>query len=396
MTAGSASGLLASAWPADRASLAGGLLVGLLAAWLLACAHWTDRPCIRDTDVAVCPAEPERAVTGLLAVQAEASGGVCVWQLNERLLALGLYTPAQVCAAIHARRRWALGGHLQAMERLLNTGVPAHSRLDAWNPFRRRAWTIPDAVAPATHERFAMLGPLGPRCAAPLEEYGVGLDVKRVCGLSQMARSAVVAGEAAQAAETKAAETKGKTMAAGAAPGACVVLSVGSFNEYSFELDVARRTACRIVTLDCTVEPVVPAELVGRLEFLRKCLGPESKVEGGLDFISWPDLVARLGVGRFAHVKMDIEGYEWPVVTAMVQTLRAEQLPEQLSLELHYQAGTNAALGWGRRMRSAGELALLVEMLVWGGGYLVVDRNDNPVCPRCTEILLARLFHPAP
>ena len=25
------------------------------------------------------------------------------------------------------------------------------------------------------------------------------------------------------------------------------------------------------------------------------------------------------------------------------------------------------------------------------GGYYLVDRNDNPFCPLCTEVLLARL-----
>ena len=62
------------------------------------------------------------------------------------------------------------------------------------------------------------------------------------------------------------------------------------------------------------------------------------------------------------------------------------QLPEQISLELHY--GTSMQeLPWFGRFKSAGEVALWMDQLWRVGRYLLVDRRDG-ICPHCTELLL--------
>jgi hypothetical protein len=97
------------------------------------------------------------------------------------------------------------------------------------------------------HERFDLLGPVGPRCA-DMEAFGQAsrsgdLQGKRACGLSW-------------------------------ARPPCTVLSIGSNNQWGFERAVVARTECRVVTFDCTLGPSVgvPADLTSRVALRRVCM----------------------------------------------------------------------------------------------------------------------------
>ena len=57
---------------------------------------------------------------------------------------------------------------------------------------------------------------------------------------------------------------------------ACVVYSLGSRLDYSFEEDILKRTPCQVVTFDCTVDG---ASVHPRHTFVKKCLGTASAMK---------------------------------------------------------------------------------------------------------------------
>lgn len=169
---------------------------------------------------------------------------------------------------------------------------------------RRRAWqqqlgnqTLSTACNAAPHggARFDLMGPVGPACL-DMERYGLGDGEKRACGLAARGNHLNNAGTSSAA---------GVDRRLG-----CTVLSVGSRNEWSFEQAVAAQTPCDIVTIDCTITPRIPPALQDRVRFLSLCLGTRSQRLGDREFVSWGDLLRRVGVSSFAHVKLDIEGSE--------------------------------------------------------------------------------------
>lgn len=213
-----------------------------------------------------------------------------------------------------------------------------------------------------THLRYHMLGPIGPVCPTRLETYGKGDGEKRACGLSAQRPP-------------------------------CVVISIGSNGEWEFEEDVVGRTRCTVHTFDCTVpaSTAPPSSIRERVRFHRQCIGATSRnVSGVGEFLAWPALLARIGASvPPSYLKLDIEGFEFDVLGAMLATAPS-LLPQQIGLEIHYKTRFRE-LPWFGRYKSAGEVGLFMDMLYRRGGYHLTDRNDNPFCKHCTEVVLARV-----
>ena len=186
----------------------------------------------------------------------------------------------------------------------------------------------------------------------------------------------------------------------------CAVYSVGSNNDYAFELAIAKATHCHIHTFDCNVIPRVPQALRKRVTFHRWCLGEHdyelsnrgievnSHNGGGHGgtavFRTWETTLRTLGHKRVDLLKMDIEGYEWDVLNAMMQS--SYPLPFQITIELHLNALWNSAnLWWAGRKMTAGEVALWARRF-YDLGYRVVHRSDNPRWPQCAEFALVRFL----
>ena len=82
-------------------------------------------------------------------------------------------------------------------------------------------------------------------------------------------------------------------------------------------------------------------------------------------------VMAELGHARVALLKMDIEDGEHTALPAFLRDA-AGALPSQISLELHWQAPGIEPLAVVRDLVRA--------------GYVLVSREDNPLCHRCTEL----------
>jgi len=158
------------------------------------------------------------------------------------------------------------------------------------------------------------IGPVGPACTN-LESFG---DVRkadgeyRVCGLSRVRPP-------------------------------CTIVSLGSREEWSFELDAAARTPCDIHTFDCTLRrgAAPPPELRNRTTLHPLCVGLREYTHPrtGWRYVPWASLVQQTLnlTAPPALLKMDIEGFEWEVLPALLLEDAASALlvPQQIAMEIH-------------------------------------------------------------
>lgn len=207
-------------------------------------------------------------------------------------------------------------------------------------------------------DRFKAMGPVI-QCPAPIfESFGKGDGEKRICGSMKDDN--------------------------------CVVMSIGSHNEWDFEEAViAKYPNCRIHTLDCYVDGHVPEAIKNQVTFHPICLGVENQVIAGHRFMTWLSVVKELGLTKApTAMKMDIEGFEWTSIPAIIKS--NVHVPESFSFELHYDTSINEVT-WKGRQRTDPEIGLFMELL-YTLGYVLVDRHDNELCGSCSEIVTAKLL----
>lgn len=109
-------------------------------------------------------------------------------------------------------------------------------------------------------------------------------------------------------------------------------------------------------------------------------------VGNNLTFISYRHALALVGLRNRApeYVKMDIEGFEWTVLSQLVRSPLL--MPRQLALEVHLTTHMRQ-LPWAGRFKSPAE-AVALGLQLSRAGYHIVSREDSPVCHWCTEMLL--------
>ena len=93
---------------------------------------------------------------------------------------------------------------------------------------------------------------------------------------------------------------------------------------------------------------------------------------------------------RIAALKADIEGWEWAVVDQVLGSA-ATSLPRQIAIELHLRTHPwRNVTGFNGAGLLRGDSGYILER----AGYALVDRNDNPWCPHCSEVLFVRFYSP--
>lgn len=218
-----------------------------------------------------------------------------------------------------------------------------YSRSDTWS----KKWTPFDAMGPVI------------QCPAQIfESFGKGDGEKHICGSMK--------------------------------DDDCVVISIGSHNEWDFELAlIAKYPHCKVHTFDCYVRAMVPASIRSQVTFHPVCAGPQDKVDGGKQFMSWGSIVKKIGLQKPpTAMKMDIEGFEWTVIPAIIKS--NVMVPESFSFELHYDTSIQE-VPWKGRLKSSPEIGLFMELL-YSLGYALVDRHDNVRCISCSEIVTAKVL----
>ena len=175
----------------------------------------------------------------------------------------------------------------------------------------------------------------------------------------------------------------------------CVVYSLGSDGDFSFETAMLAASPCTTHTLDCTLSNArTPVNLPPRSAFHPLCLGDDDSATSR--FRSLRSIMGQLGHASVDVLKVDIEGFEYRLVEGLFRTFLEEgdvaKLPWQLLMEQHYLTHTEVAWGKGKDPGlSSGDMAVLWMNLA-DMGYVLVHREDQGACGFCTELTALRVF----
>lgn len=224
----------------------------------------------------------------------------------------------------------------------------------------------PLPVRPRAPQRAHLdaMGPVRPTCC-DLRGFGIGDGEKIMC-----------ANAASFPARTE-----------DSAP-ACWVLSLGCGGRFDFEEAIIARTHCKVHTFDCTKDFKVPRSVREHVTLHKKCVGQrgDDQLKGFLGWNEMLDLVRNVtpGLPRMpAVVKMDVEGWEVPLLDELVET--GAQLPEQIAMEIHNGAGTKYGRSFPNKEDTRAWFAKMEE-----AGYRLVHRADNPYCQKCSEVTIVQ------
>lgn len=189
----------------------------------------------------------------------------------------------------------------------------------------------------------------------------------------------------------------------------CWVLSIGCRGRFDFEEDVVKKTKCDVHIFDCTGTWRIPDSMKGRATLSRICIGKPNQVASGFKFETLAQLIARASkLSGFeepmlpALLKMDVEGFEMPVLRDIVAHTPDKWLPEQMAIEIHL--GTVFPVGPPYEHDPISNRTYLPDSTVMdmfgnlsNRGYELVHRADNPFCWGCSEItMLHRSGMPMP
>ena len=171
----------------------------------------------------------------------------------------------------------------------------------------------------------------------------------------------------------------------------CIIYSLGSNNQFDFEVAIVRQTQCQVFTFDCTSSP--PLQKIPRVKFYKFCLGERDEETERGEYRSFASLLA-INSHEAVHVlKMDIEGAEYSVFKALLtptpqhllvagQSAFDPRLPYQISFETHYY---HLSVGFALQ-----QVAALRQL--WYAGYRFTSMELNEQCPSCTEWTVMRVY----
>jgi len=190
----------------------------------------------------------------------------------------------------------------------------------------------------------------------------------------------------------------------------CDMMSIGSNDQWGFESKVTGETKCRTHTFDCTLPGTGPKRKpnTDRVQFYPYCIAAQDDVEEDVDdtitentdkkkkqqrkFLSYASMWKMTGMKHPPRLlKMDVEGFEYDVLTSMMGQNDNNILPEQINVELHY-ATRMYDLPWMLRSRQASEISMLVGHMYLQGGYMPVSYNWDPGCASCVEVSFVKVL----
>jgi hypothetical protein len=180
----------------------------------------------------------------------------------------------------------------------------------------------------------------------------------------------------------------------------CLVFSIGSFNDYSFEDTVLQQTPCQVHTFDCTVEGHSVDN--SRHVYHKQCIGSNAQAAADDRFVTISQAVSNVGASKLHLLKMDIEAFEWDVISGWRES--DTFLPDQISFELHrsdvspsewplyinkVRSKDSDPLHWqGAHAMSVAHTSLLFMHLA-NLGYGLVAKEANGEC--CSEFTVLRV-----
>eukprot|EP00878_Enallax_costatus_P019727 GHUV01020820.1.p1 GENE.GHUV01020820.1~~GHUV01020820.1.p1 ORF type:complete len:260 (+),score=54.85 GHUV01020820.1:230-1009(+) len=146
----------------------------------------------------------------------------------------------------------------------------------------------------------------------------------------------------------------------------CIIYSLGSNGDYSFEQDALNNTKCEVHTFDCTYDGTsIDPE---RHKYHKTCVG-----RAGPLFKTWEQITHELGHKVIDVAKIDIEGHEPSVLAELRHDM---PLPRQVVIEIHMHPVEGPTALAAPSARTPAQVALMF-MHMASIGYGVVGEEDN-------------------
>jgi hypothetical protein len=176
----------------------------------------------------------------------------------------------------------------------------------------------------------------------------------------------------------------------------CLIVSLGSNNQWDFEVNAFEQLPCKIVTFDCTSTDSMPERIRSRTTFYKICIGQKDEVTGLGQYMTWQSMLRH--IGHEAHpaiLKIDIEGYEYGVIPAILSAPDAQQ-PQQILMEIHAETYDSKTLHlpgitWQDRVKTPSELVEFYRE-IYGAGYRFTYIDHDTVCNACREVVAVKIY----
>lgn len=129
----------------------------------------------------------------------------------------------------------------------------------------------------------------------------------------------------------------------------CVVYSIGSNGDSSFEEEMLRRASCQVHTFDPFIEEGVKEKIrrTPGIQFHDWGTSHETaQTDEGVQMKSIQDTMRDLQHDWIDVLKVDIEGKEWDVLLSLLQYSGPGIHATQLLIELHFPAASSEILIW--------------------------------------------------
>eukprot|EP00747_Dinoflagellata_sp_TGD_P070655 gnl/TRDRNA2_/TRDRNA2_156698_c0_seq4.p1 gnl/TRDRNA2_/TRDRNA2_156698_c0~~gnl/TRDRNA2_/TRDRNA2_156698_c0_seq4.p1 ORF type:complete len:334 (+),score=67.53 gnl/TRDRNA2_/TRDRNA2_156698_c0_seq4:85-1086(+) len=176
----------------------------------------------------------------------------------------------------------------------------------------------------------------------------------------------------------------------------CLVYGIGIAHDSRFEQQMAQ-SGCEVHAFDCTVDPNSKSVANKNFTFHPWCIGQRGNTsvknnnyfkgdEHKFQFRSLAETMKWLNHGQVDLLKFDIEGFEWQLFATEI--LPSQNLPEQLSFELHTQQANPRFVPMDN-VKSKDFVAVNKLFLnLYNMGYRVVSKEINSGDPACAEFVL--------
>lgn len=189
----------------------------------------------------------------------------------------------------------------------------------------------------------------------------------------------------------------------------CVVVSLGSNGDFTFEQAILSAAPCQVHTFDCTY-PGTSLDSNTRHFYHKMCIGSARVAAAKSDsFVTLSGALKLMRASKIDLLKMDIEGFEYDVMASWGipdsgdiadLDLAMAALPRQVAFELHVfdlyfhspfflkpDANLNEVLLYPPAHVSSMGVTLLFDHLA-SLGYGIANRELNNVCAHCSEYTL--------
>lgn len=183
----------------------------------------------------------------------------------------------------------------------------------------------------------------------------------------------------------------------------CVVYGVGINQDSRFEESMAKQ-GCEVHAFDCTISSEEKSIKDKHFNFHKTCMGAEDSFKAvtggaskarrpkGFEIKTMSHIKEELGHKQVDILKVDIEGFEWNFFENEFLNLPKEDLPVELSFELHTEEANQAYFPEGQTNGKGYNEVSRLFLKLHDLGYRVLNKHVTGGDAACAEFVLLNVL----